>query len=172
MVGPMPKDSSANAISISGLTKRFGSFTSVDELTVDIPTGGVVGLLGPNGAGKSTTIRMLLGLIRPTSGSATVLGHPVTHPQGFLPRVGALIESPTMYPKLSAERNLRSLARLAGVSDGRVAEVLHIVGLTGREQAVCVKNSEFSSPKDDLYQVCLKLVSLFWRRFFSQYKYM
>jgi ABC-2 type transport system ATP-binding protein len=130
----MPHTSTSAAITISGLTKRFGSFTSVDDLTVDIPTGGVVGLLGPNGAGKSTTIRMLLGLIRPTSGSATVLGHPVTDPAAFLPRVGALIEAPTMYPKLSAERNLRSLARLAGVSDGRVAEVLHIVGLTSREQ--------------------------------------
>jgi ABC-2 type transport system ATP-binding protein len=63
-----------------------------------------------------------------------VLGHPITNPEAFLPRVGALIEAPTMYPKLSAERNLRSLARLAGVSDGRVAEVLHIVGLTGRER--------------------------------------
>lgn len=134
MLGPMPNASTSTAITISGLTKRFGSFTSVDDLTVDIPTGGVVGLLGPNGAGKSTTIRMLLGLIRPTSGSATVLGHPVTDPAAFLPRVGALIESPTMYPRLSAELNLRSLARLAGVSDGRVAEVLHIVGLTGREQ--------------------------------------
>jgi ABC-2 type transport system ATP-binding protein len=134
MLGSMPHTSTSAAITISGLTKRFGSFTSVDDLTVDIPTGGVVGLLGPNGAGKSTTIRMLLGLIRPTSGSATVLGHPVTDPAAFLPRVGALIEAPTMYPKLSAERNLRSLARLAGVSDGRVAEVLHIVGLTSREQ--------------------------------------
>ena len=63
-----------------------------------------------------------------------MLGHPITDPEAFLPRVGALIEAPTMYPKLSGERNLRSLARLAGVSDGRVAEVLHIVGLTGREQ--------------------------------------
>ncbi len=134
MLEPMPNASTSPAIMISGLTKRFGSFTSVDDLTVDIPTGGVVGLLGPNGAGKSTTIRMLLGLIRPTTGSATVLGHPITNPEAFLPRVGALIEAPTMYPKLSAERNLRSLARLAGVSDGRVAEVLHIVGLTGREQ--------------------------------------
>ena len=133
MLGPMPHEPTVNAISISGLTKRFGTLTAVDDLTVDIPTGGVVGLLGPNGSGKSTTIRMLLGLITPTSGTATVLGHPISDPAAFLPRVGALIESPTMYPKLSAERNLRSLARLAGVSDGRVAEVLHIVDLTGRE---------------------------------------
>ena len=134
MLESMLPNSAVNAITISGLTKRFGSLTAVDDLTVDIPTGGVVGLLGPNGAGKSVTIRMLLGLIRPSSGSATVLGHPITNPEAFLPRVGALIEAPTMYPKLSAERNLRSLARLAGVSDGRVAEVLHTVGLTGREQ--------------------------------------
>jgi ABC-2 type transport system ATP-binding protein len=134
MLGSMPQESSVHAISISGLTKRFGTLTAVDDLTVDIPTGGVVGLLGPNGSGKSTTIRMLLGLIAPTSGTATVLGHPIGDPQAFLPRVGALIESPTMYPKLSAERNLRSLARLAGVSDGRVAEVLHVVGLEGRER--------------------------------------
>ncbi|MEO0495040.1 MAG: ABC transporter ATP-binding protein [Actinomycetota bacterium] len=130
----MPYESAGDAITMSGLTKRFGSLTAVDDLTVDIPTGGVVGLLGPNGAGKSVTIRMLLGLITPTSGTATVLGQPITDPEAFLPRVGALIEAPTMYPKLSGERNLHSLARLAGVSDGRVAEVLHIVGLTGRER--------------------------------------
>ena len=102
MLESMLPNSAVNAITISGLTKRFGSLTAVDDLTVDIPTGGVVGLLGPNGAGKSVTIRMLLGLIRPSSGSATVLGHPITNPEAFLPRVGALIEAPTMYPKLSA----------------------------------------------------------------------
>ena len=63
MLGPMPHESAVDAITNSGLTKRFGSLTAVDDLTVDHPTGGVVGLLGPNGAGKCVTIRMLLGLM-------------------------------------------------------------------------------------------------------------
>ena len=120
------------AIRTEGLTKRFGSFTAVDDLTVEIPRGGVVGLLGPNGAGKSTLIRTLLGLIRPTEGRGEVLGHSITEPTAFLPRVGALIEAPTMYPKLSGLDNLRTLAVLQDRPKSRINEVLDIVGLAGR----------------------------------------
>ena len=115
------------------LTRRFGARTAVDELTVDVPEGGVVGLVGPNGSGKSTLIRMLLGLVRPTSGHAKVLGEPVSQPQAYLHRVGALVEAPSFVPALSASTNLRSLARLRGLPVRRVAEVLDVVGLSGRE---------------------------------------
>lgn len=120
-------------IRLEGLTKHFGEFVAVDSLTVDIAPGGVIGFLGPNGAGKSTTIRLLLGLIRPTSGGATVLGSSIRTPTGYMHRVGALIESPAFYPKLSGYDNLRTLAVLQGLSESRLGPVLEQVGLTGRE---------------------------------------
>jgi ABC-2 type transport system ATP-binding protein len=120
------------AIQIEGLTKEFGTLKAVDDLTVDIHPGGVTGLLGPNGAGKSTTIRMLLGLVRPTSGTATVLGEPIEHPSRYMQNVGALIETPAFYPKLSGDDNLRTLAALDGQPKARIEEVLEIVKLTGR----------------------------------------
>jgi len=122
----------STAIHTERLTKEFGTLRAVDGLTVDVHTGGVVGLLGPNGAGKSTTIRMLLGLIRPTAGSATVLGKPIEHPAAYIEEVGALVESPAFYPKLSGEVNLRTLAVLDGQPKARIDEVLEIVGLQDR----------------------------------------
>jgi len=116
-----------------GLTRAFGPLVAIDKLTLSIPRGGVVGLVGPNGSGKSTLIRMLLGLIRPTGGSAEVLGIPTTHPERYAGRVGALIESPAFLPTLSARDNLRSLGQLRGLEDARVAAVIDAVGLTGRE---------------------------------------
>jgi ABC-2 type transport system ATP-binding protein len=121
------------AIHVEALTKEFGSVKAVDGLTFDVERGGVVGLLGPNGAGKSTTIRMLLGLIKPSSGSASILGHSIEHPAGYIEQVGALIETPAFYPKLTGEANLRTLAVLDGQPRTRIDEVLEIVGLTGRE---------------------------------------
>ncbi len=121
------------AIRLEGLTKHFGEFVAVDSLTVDIAPGGVIGFLGPNGAGKSTTIRLLLGLIRPTSGGATVLGSSIRTPTGYMHRVGALIESPAFYPKLSGYDNLRTLVVLQGLSESRLGPVLEQVGLAGRE---------------------------------------
>ena len=106
----MHSTSTSPAVICDALTKRFGSRTAVDRLTVTIPAGVVAGLVGPNGAGKTTTMAMLLGLARPSSGHATVLGHDVGDPAGYLGRVGALIEAPAFHGGLSGEANLRLLA--------------------------------------------------------------
>jgi len=108
---------------------------AVDDLTLRLGHAGTVhGLLGPNGSGKTTTIRCLLGLIRPTRGTATVFGadasrefHRVAH------RVGALVENPKMFPNFSARKNLSLLARLGGIAQSEVDRVLDVVGLAGRE---------------------------------------
>ena len=121
------------AITADGLTRSFGDLIAVDDMTFEIPSGGVVGFVGPNGSGKSTTIRVLLGLIEASSGTGTVLGEPIEHPERFADRVGALIEGPTFVGSLSARDNLRSLAALRGISNTRIDEVLEIVGLVGRE---------------------------------------
>jgi ABC-2 type transport system ATP-binding protein len=121
-------------VTTTGLTRRYGPLTAVDDLTLEIPAAGVVGLVGPNGAGKSTLIRILLGLIRPTAGKATVLGLPIDRPAAYAARVGALIESPAFVPGLSARANLTSLARLRGLPLSRVDEVLLVVGLAGRDR--------------------------------------
>ena len=126
--GPAP------AIEFNGLTKAYGDLVAVDNLTVRVDRGGVVGLLGPNGAGKSTLIRMLLGLISPTAGSARVLGHDLGRPSSYMDQIGALVDSPVFYPKLSGRDNLRTLAVLAGVDDSRIDEVLEIVDLAGRDR--------------------------------------
>lgn len=120
------------AIAVHALTKRYGRTVAVDGLTFEVPRGGVVGFVGPNGAGKTTTIRVLMGLIRPTAGHAFVLGQPVSHPETYLPRVGALIESPAFYPALSGRRNLHALAILGRHDRARVDEVLSLVGLAER----------------------------------------
>jgi ABC-2 type transport system ATP-binding protein len=117
-----------------GLTRRFGDLTAVAALDLALPESGTIGLVGPNGSGKSTLIRMLLGLVRPTSGTAAVLGVPLSRPEAYLGRVGALVENPAFVPALSARSNLLSLARLRGLPAARVDEVLDIVGLTGRDR--------------------------------------
>ena len=90
------------AVRTRGLRREFGSLVAVDDLDTEIPAGGVIGFVGPNGSGKSTTIRMLLGLIAPTAGTAEVLGHPVTEPHTYADRVGALIENPAFVPTITA----------------------------------------------------------------------
>src|SRR5438067_448010 len=120
------------AIETHGLSKHFGKLTAVDGLTFSVPAGTIAGFIGPNGAGKTTTIRLLLGLVRPDAGSATILGQPLTNSLGYLPRVGALIEAPAFYPSLSARANLEVLARLGGYPSSRVREVLDLVELSDR----------------------------------------
>ncbi|MGW5047482.1 ABC transporter ATP-binding protein [Streptomyces griseoluteus] len=122
-----------SVIKTAGLTRRFGEVTALEGLTVELPRAGVIGLVGPNGSGKSTLIRMLLGLIAPTSGTAEVLDEPISEPGRYLHRVGALVENPAFVPGLSARMNLMSLARLRGLPVARVDEVLRTVGLTGRD---------------------------------------
>ena len=119
-------------LSANGLTKKFGKLKAVEDLTFEMPRGGVIGFVGPNGAGKSTTIRMLLGLIKPTGGNAEVLGHGICTPSAYLNKVGALIESPAFYPGLSGSNNLRALAKLGGFPTEQVPRVLETVGLTSR----------------------------------------
>src|SRR6185295_3055410 len=118
------------AIVTENLTKKFGARTVVDRVCLEVPAGEVFGFLGPNGAGKTTTISMLLGLIRPDSGRAMVLGHDVARePEAALRRVGALLE-PAFYPYLSGRDNLRVLARASGLPVARVTEVLAAVAMT------------------------------------------
>jgi ABC-2 type transport system ATP-binding protein len=128
----MQPATSLPAISVSGLTKRYGTRTVVDRLDIDVPRGSIAGFVGPNGAGKTTTMSMLLGLVKPSDGTGQVLGEPLGHPAGYLPRVGALIESPAFYPALTARQNLRMLATVGGHDEGRIDEVLDEVGLLDR----------------------------------------
>jgi ABC-2 type transport system ATP-binding protein len=101
------------AIRTDGLTRDFGATRAVDGLSLSVPTGTVLGFLGPNGAGKTTTIRLLLGLLEPTEGEATVLGFDVrTQADGIRQRTGALLEHPGHYERLSAEDNLEFYARI------------------------------------------------------------
>lgn len=123
---------STTIVETHSLTKRYGSgVLAVNSVDMSVRRGEVYGFLGPNGAGKTTTLRMLVGLIRPTSGAATVAGHPPGSPAG-LAKIGALIESPGFYPYLSGRENLRVVADMASVSQKRVDEVLDMVELTSR----------------------------------------
>jgi ABC-2 type transport system ATP-binding protein len=128
--------SSAWAIETFGLTKNFGHKTVVDGLDLRVPTGSVFGFLGPNGSGKTTTIRMLLGLISPTSGEAKLLGESMPKAGGdVLRRVGALVEGPSFYPWLSGRQNLQRLDAAGRKSSstgraGRIDDALARVGLT------------------------------------------
>ena len=121
-------------IATTELTRRFGPVVALDRLTVELPAAGIIGLVGPNGSGKSTLIRILLGLIRPTTGGASVLGSSVRHPREYATRVGVLIESPAFIAALSARANLVSLARLRNLPLTRVDAVLAQVGLIGRDR--------------------------------------
>ena len=88
------------AISVKDLTKIYGERSALSHATFEVPLGTVCGFVGPNGSGKTTTIRMLLGLITPSGGTGTVLGENITHPERYLPRVGAMIEGPAFYLSL------------------------------------------------------------------------
>ena len=117
-------------VAVRGLTKRFGEVLAVEDLTFDVRPGRVTGFLGPNGAGKTTTLRMLLGLVAPTSGSSTINGREyrdLPHSQRV---VGAALEASSFHPGRTARNHLKVLARTAGADDRKVDELLALVGLT------------------------------------------
>lgn len=116
-------------IEVRSLTKNFGSTRAVDDLTFTVQPGRVTGFLGPNGAGKSTTMRMILGLDRPTSGSATVKGQPYGKLKDPLRTVGALLDAKWLHPNRSARSHLRWMAVSNGIPASRADEVLELVGL-------------------------------------------
>jgi ABC-2 type transport system ATP-binding protein len=117
-------------ISLEGLTKRYGDVLAVDDLSFDLEPGTVTGFVGANGAGKSTTLRMLLGLTRPTSGRALVNGVPYAELPTPAREVGALTDPDVFHPRRSGRNALRVLAAASGVPDRRVDEVLALVDLT------------------------------------------
>ncbi|MCV7282766.1 ATP-binding cassette domain-containing protein [Mycolicibacterium flavescens] len=116
-------------IELAGLTKVFGRTRAVDDLTCSIEAGLVTGFLGPNGAGKSTTMRMILGLDHPTSGSATIGGQPYRKLTDPLRTVGALLDARQAHPNRSARNHLRWIAATNRIPSRRVDEVLEMVGL-------------------------------------------
>src|SRR3984885_4531415 len=132
------------AIRALGLTRTFAAVRALDDLNIEVPVGSVFGFLGPNGAGKTTTIRLLLGLIEPTSGRAEVLGFD-TRTQGaeIRARAGALLEHAGLYERLSAEDNLRFYGRVAQMPkaqlDERIQELLTHLGLWDRRREAVVK---------------------------------
>ncbi|MEZ6188759.1 MAG: ABC transporter ATP-binding protein [Planctomycetota bacterium] len=127
-------NSTEYVVQAEALSKRFGRRWAVRELDLAIPRGTVCGLLGPNGAGKSTTLRMLLGLLRPTAGAVRLFGAPLRDARlHVLKRVGCLIEAPAFYPHLSARKNLQLLGKLSGgVDAARIQATLERVGLGDR----------------------------------------
>jgi ABC-2 type transport system ATP-binding protein len=134
-------------ISTSRLTKVFGNLVAVNDLHLQVMRGDVFGFLGPNGSGKTTTIRMLLGLIRPTAGRAILFGMDTAYQlPDILQRVGAIVETPVFYPYLSGLDNLRVIAATSGMMSGkandrRLAEVLEIVELRSYEKLAYRKYS-------------------------------
>jgi ABC-2 type transport system ATP-binding protein len=115
-------------IEIQHLTKNYGDVLAVDDLTFNVGRGSVVGFLGPNGSGKSTTLRALLGLVRPSSGTALIDGRPYAELTDPLSEVGAMLDA-VAHPSLSARQHLRVLAAEAGASRARVEHLLELVEL-------------------------------------------
>ncbi len=114
-----------------GITKSFGSVLAVDHLSFTVQPGRVTGFLGPNGSGKTTTLRMLLGLVHPTSGSATIGGRAYTELDDPTRTVGAVLEATSFHPARRARTHLRMAARAGGHDEKRADEVLDLVGLSG-----------------------------------------
>ncbi|MGL5815930.1 MAG: ABC transporter ATP-binding protein [Phycicoccus sp.] len=116
-------------IEVQGLTKRFGSFVAVDDLSFTVEPGRITGFLGPNGAGKTTTLRMLLGLVRPTSGVGTIGGRTYHDLPAPLQTVGAALEATNFHPGRSGRDHLRVLAAAGSIPTARVDELLELVGI-------------------------------------------
>jgi ABC-2 type transport system ATP-binding protein len=119
------------AISVQGLTKRFGRVAAVDDLSFDVPRGTITGFIGPNGAGKTTTLRMVLGLVRPTGGTALLDGVPYAKLDRPVHHVGAVLEASGFHPGRTARDHLRVLAGRGGIPVSRVDDVLAEVDLVG-----------------------------------------
>ena len=120
-----------NIIETQNLTKSYADFTAVSEVNLHIPKGTVYGFLGPNGAGKSTTMKMFLGLTKPTSGSFEIDG--MKYPENrvrILKETGSFIEAPAFYGNLSGEDNLEIIRRILGLPKSAVSEAMELVGLT------------------------------------------
>ncbi len=119
---------------LNNLTKKFGDFTAVNDLSLKVGQGEVMGFLGPNGAGKSTTVGMVLGLIAPTDGTVSIMGTELDGNQHIVPEnVGAIIENPAFYPYMSGRDNLIAHAKMiGGVSNSRVDDMLKLVNLFER----------------------------------------
>ena len=124
----------ADIVQTRGLCKQYGKVLRVNHLDLQVPEGAIYGFLGPNGAGKSTTLKMILGLVRPTAGSISVFGKEVNghNRLDMLKQVGSLIESPSYYGHLTGEENLKVVQTLRGVPEKDVYEVLEIVRLEGQ----------------------------------------
>jgi ABC-2 type transport system ATP-binding protein len=125
-----PVDSEATMITVSGLTKKYGDRTVVDDVWFELEPGTVTGFLGPNGAGKTTTMRMMTGLVAPTAGTATVDGRLYVELPNPGAVVGTLLDASAVHPGRTGRTHLMLLAGTVGVSDERVDEVLALVGLT------------------------------------------
>lgn len=116
------------AISSRNLTRHFGPVKALEDLDLEVPSGGVSAFLGPNGSGKTTTIRLLLGLLKPTAGSCEALGLPAGD-LGALGRIGSVVEQPSLYPHLTGRENLEVTRLIRMCPRHRVGEVLDLVGL-------------------------------------------
>ena len=147
------------AVELTGLTKQFGSLTAVDDLTVTVAPGRVTGFLGPNGSGKTTTLRMLLGLVRPTSGTAAIDGRAYADLDDPLSVVGAALEATDVHPGRSGRDHLRTIAAATGVPATRVDQLLELTGIpafarkraggysTGMRQRLALAQSLLGDPE-------------------------
>jgi ABC-2 type transport system ATP-binding protein len=123
---------STPAIAVENLSKHYGDIAALDSASFEVPLGTICGFVGPNGSGKTTTIRMLLGLIKPSAGTGSIIGNSISQPEKYLKEVGAMIEGPAFYPALSGIENLKVLAKLGGIEFARCEELIDLVGLNGR----------------------------------------
>ena len=124
--------SSPLALDVADLSKKYGDRMALSHANFEVPMGSICGFVGPNGSGKTTTIRMLLGLITPSTGGGHVLGESITEPEKYLPQVGAMIEGPAFYPALTGFQNLNVLAKIGGFKTESIAGLLDLVGLGDR----------------------------------------
>ena len=131
------EDRQTKIVEVKSLVKYYNKFCALQDVSFDVYAGDVFGFLGPNGAGKSTTIRTILSLIKPTSGTINLFGkNLLTHRSHILSKVGCIVEKPDFYKYLSAEKNLELFALISGtpITSKKVHELIEFVGLKGRER--------------------------------------